>query len=97
MFVSGCRSGVSWALLTAVVLMGGCGSKVQNRAPVEDRGSLAGRPAPLASDTSAPVVKQLPGYEFAGKPGYYTVKPGDMLIRIGPRAKPQGHCALEQY
>jgi lipoprotein NlpD len=82
MFFSGFRSGVSVALLTAVVLMGGCGSKVQNRAPVEDRGSLAGRPAPLASDPAAPVVKQLPGYENAGKPGYYTVKPGDMLIRI---------------
>jgi lipoprotein NlpD len=25
----------------------------------------------------------LPGFENAGKPGYYTVKPGDRLIRIG--------------
>ena len=82
MFFSGSRSGVSLALLTAVVLMGGCGSKVQNRAPVEDRSSLAGRPAPVASDPAAPVVKPLPGFENAGKPGYYTVKPGDMLIRI---------------
>lgn len=28
-------------------------------------------------------VKPLPGVENAGKPGYYTVKPGDTLIRIG--------------
>lgn len=82
MFVSGSRLGVSLALLTAVVMLGGCGSRVQNRAPVEDRGSVAGRPAPLAADPAVPVVKQLPGFENAGKPGYYTVKPGDMLIRI---------------
>jgi hypothetical protein len=25
----------------------------------------------------------LPGAENAGKPGYYTIKPGDTLIRIG--------------
>ncbi|WP_258316861.1 LysM peptidoglycan-binding domain-containing protein, partial [Escherichia coli] len=25
----------------------------------------------------------MPGAENAGKPGYYTVKPGDTLIRIG--------------
>ena len=30
----------------------------------------------------APEVKPLPGAENAGKPGYYTVKPGDTLIRI---------------
>lgn len=28
-------------------------------------------------------VKSLPGAENAGKPGYYTIKPGDTLIRIG--------------
>ncbi|GKT00210.1 peptidoglycan DD-metalloendopeptidase family protein [Acidovorax sp. SUPP3434] len=31
----------------------------------------------------APAAKPLPGAENAGKPGYYTVKPGDTLIRIG--------------
>lgn len=39
------------------------------------------RPAPLAIDTTA--GKQLPGFENAGKPGYYTVRPGDTMIRIG--------------
>jgi lipoprotein NlpD len=28
-------------------------------------------------------IKPLPGAENAGKPGYYTVKPGDTLIRVG--------------
>jgi lipoprotein NlpD len=28
-------------------------------------------------------VKPAPGFENAGKPGFYTVKPGDTLIRIG--------------
>ncbi|MGP1666624.1 MAG: LysM peptidoglycan-binding domain-containing protein, partial [Rhodanobacter sp.] len=32
---------------------------------------------------ASPVVKTLPGAENAGRPGYYTVKPGDTLIRIG--------------
>jgi lipoprotein NlpD len=49
-----------------------------NRAPVEDRGTAV---------SSAPVVvtpvKPPPGFENAGKPGFYTVKPGDTLIRIG--------------
>ncbi len=36
-------------------------------------------PALPAADTSKP----LPGAENAGKPGYYTVKPGDTMIRVG--------------
>jgi len=32
--------------------------------------------------TDLPPVKLPQGYENAGKPGYYTVKPGDTLIRI---------------
>jgi lipoprotein NlpD len=45
---------------------------------VEDRSSV-GSSAPSV----AAVVKPAPGFENAGKPGYYTVKPGDTLIRIG--------------
>ena len=37
---------------------------------------------PAAAAESSP-PKPLPGAENAGKPGYYTVKPGDTLIRIG--------------
>lgn len=50
----------------------------------------AGVPVPAvpASAASAPEAvaeapKPLPGAENAGKPGYYSVKPGDTMIRIG--------------
>jgi lipoprotein NlpD len=36
-----------------------------------------------SASPEAPASKPLPGAENAGKPGYYTVKPGDTLIRIG--------------
>ncbi|MFN9196250.1 MAG: peptidoglycan DD-metalloendopeptidase family protein [Pseudomonadota bacterium] len=38
------------------------------------------RPAAATTDPARPA---LPGAENAGKPGYYTVRPGDTLIRIG--------------
>jgi lipoprotein NlpD len=61
----------------AVVLsLVGCATHNQ-RAPVEDRS----RPGNAAGASSAP-AKPLPGAENAGKPGYYTVKPNDTLIRI---------------
>ena len=37
--------------------------------------------APVVEPT--PAAKPLPGAENAGKPGYYTVKSGDTLIRVG--------------
>ncbi len=70
--------------MLAALVLGGCSStsKTAGRAPMEDRGTAAHTqgstaPADLAS------LKPLPGAENAGKPGYYTVKPGDTLIRIG--------------
>jgi lipoprotein NlpD len=60
------------------LLLAACGSSPTNRAPVEDRGTQSARPAPVVL-----AVKPPPGFENAGKPGYYTVKPGDTLIRIG--------------
>ena len=72
----------SWSLaVVAAVLLSGCASKGINRAPVEDRGNVGN--APVATDARTQQVKQLPGFENAGKSGYYTVKPGDTLIRIG--------------
>ena len=38
---------------------------------------------PDATKPAPDATKPLPGAENAGKPGYYTVKPGDTLIRIG--------------
>ena len=83
--------------LGMAVLLVGCASggkstaPVLNRAPVEDRGTGVNAPAPTASapasaataGSATAVVKPPPGIENAGKPGYYTVKPGDTLIRIG--------------
>jgi lipoprotein NlpD len=50
----------------------GCSSRrLSQPAPVEDR-----------SGVGAVAVVQLPGAENAGKPGYFTVRPGDTLYRI---------------
>ena len=68
-------------VLAAVLLVSACSTRGLNRAPVEDRGTGMHRPLPGAVDTNG--GKLLPGAENAGKPGYYTVKPGDTLIRIG--------------
>jgi len=81
-----------------VALLAACASQ-SHRAPVEDRKPAASRPAATtgaapAAPASAAVpaatatgdgasVRPLPGAENAGKPGYYTVKPGDTLIRVG--------------
>lgn len=77
--------GVMVALVSVALI--GCGTR-PNKAPVEDRGAPASAPPPMpvASQGSEVVVapiKPLPGGENAGKPGYYTVKQGDTLIRIG--------------
>jgi lipoprotein NlpD len=87
------RIGAAGLLVLALV---GCSTSM-NRAPVEDRmnagrnGTAAGAPASanapvppgLAPATPADTTKPLPGIENLGKPGYYAVKPGDTLIRIG--------------
>lgn len=68
-----------WAALTATALLtAGCGSASLTHAPVEDRGLGMSRPG-----AGAEAVKPLAGAENAGKPGYYSVRPGDTLIRIG--------------
>jgi lipoprotein NlpD len=78
-------------LSAMVVILTACGStRVANRAPVEDRGVAQAKAvsneavAVAGTATEAPPLKPpLPGAENAGKPGYYTIKPGDTLIRIG--------------
>ena len=70
--------------LALVLLLGGCGTRALSPAPVEDRGTGPVNLAPVAIEaTPAPVAKPPPGIENAGKPGYYTVRSGDTLIRIG--------------
>ena len=66
------------------LLLGGCSSRALSPAPVEDRVMGPVSIAPVAIEaTPAPVPKPPPGIENAGKPGYYTVRSGDTLIRIG--------------
>ncbi len=74
------RLGLAALAMTAV--LAGCASPT-HKAPVEDRqapatGSTVSTPVPAETPKAPP-----PGAENAGKPGYYTIKPGDTLIRIG--------------
>ena len=67
------RAGMlGFAALVAALVLSGCSNRGR-LAPVDDHSIGVNR-------TSARV---LPGSENEGKPGYYTVKPGDTLIRIG--------------
>lgn len=82
------RHGGIAAALGAAVLLGACASS-RHPAPVEER-SIGPRPTPnivapgaMPAQPAADASKPLPGAENAGKPGYYTVKPGDTMIRIG--------------
>lgn len=87
------RAGATGMLMAALLMLGACGS-TRNYAPVEDR-APARVPAPNATPAAVPGPgaamalpagesgKVLPGAENAGKPGYYSVKPGDTMIRIG--------------
>ncbi|MBA3058741.1 MAG: peptidoglycan DD-metalloendopeptidase family protein [Gammaproteobacteria bacterium] len=82
MFGLSARLSLVFVVVISAVLAG-CGSRALNRAPVEDRGARMGQPESVVLDPATLAVQQLPGFENAGKPGYYTVKPGDTLIRIG--------------
>ena len=67
---------LSLSLLAAAVLGTGCaGRRLADPAPVEDRNASG---VAIAATATQP----LPGAENAGKPGYYTVQPGDTLYRI---------------
>ena len=78
--VSRARAGSGLLLVLALAMLAGCAAPRRTPAPVEDRGVRVAVPtAPAAVAQPAPV---LPGAENAGKPGYYTVKPGDTVLRI---------------
>lgn len=69
------RLGTWSAVAAAIGILAGCAQV--NKAPVEDR-TLNGVTSPYGAANPA-----LPGAHNAGKPGYYTIRPGDTLIRIG--------------
>lgn len=68
------RWSVPLTMVVAAAMLAGCAApkRPAQRAPVVDRTPAASAAQPLP-----------PGSENAGKPGYYTVRPGDTLIRIG--------------
>ena len=72
------RLGYGLCITAVTLVMAGCASKSFNRAPVEDRMGRQGVTSPWNLAPS----NQPPGFENAGKPGYYTVKPGETLLRI---------------
>jgi lipoprotein NlpD len=82
----------------AAAVLAGCAASGTHQAPVAERrvpvptgapgtgapnlpGGVAGAPGTGVATT--PATPLPPGAENAGKPGYYTIKPGDTLIRIG--------------
>jgi len=89
--------GRAWLALALGLVLSACGSKPAMRAPVEDRPASgtqaaasatanASSPTPAPSAVTARVVAAkavAPDADNAGKPGYYSVKQGDTLIRIG--------------
>ncbi len=81
------KAAAAWLIVVGAMAgaLAGCANK-PHRAPVEERTPVPYTPAADAASVpaaSSDAVKLLPGAENAGKPGYYTVKPGDTLIRIG--------------
>jgi lipoprotein NlpD len=60
-----------------------CSSGPRVLAPVEDHGKPSVSSPLAASASKVEAEKGLPGAENAGKPGYYTVRQGDTLTRIG--------------
>ena len=76
-----------WALLIAVSVVAGC-AQTPNRAPVEDRSPTPRATVAAASPAQSPAsaaeaAKPVAVDTNSGKPGFYTVKSGDTLIRIG--------------
>lgn len=71
------------AALALPLLLAACATS-KSPAPVEDRAPASGTASAATPAALPPVdgVPALPGAENAGKPGYYTVKRGDNLIRI---------------
>ncbi|MCR6474926.1 peptidoglycan DD-metalloendopeptidase family protein [Variovorax sp. ZS18.2.2] len=81
----GNRSLFAGITLAVVLVIAGC-SAPRGPAPVEDRGTMSR--APSATPGGSPITvdangKPLQGIENYGKPGYYAVRPGDTIRRIG--------------
>lgn len=64
----------------AALAVTGCGSFIKNQAPIEER-PVSPKAVPMVDPSVRPAGSM--GLENAGKSGYYTIRPGDTLIRIG--------------
>jgi lipoprotein NlpD len=73
---------VRLAAVVALMVLAGC-TTATRKAPVEDR-SKAARPPSVAAQpaTTAPAPVPVPAADNAGRAAFYTVKPGDTLLRI---------------
>ncbi|SEJ29988.1 lipoprotein NlpD [Variovorax sp. OK605] len=82
----GNRSWFAGVTLAFVLVIAGC-STPRGPAPVEDRGTMTRAPSPTVPGgppiTTDANGKPLAGIENYGKPGYYAVRPGDTIRRIG--------------
>jgi len=87
----GNRGWLAGVTLLVALLIAGCATR-RGPVPVEDRGTMTSAPAAAPGAPGAPGVplittdasgKPLPGIENYGKPGYYAVRPGDTIRRIG--------------
>ncbi|MEJ8811328.1 peptidoglycan DD-metalloendopeptidase family protein [Variovorax ureilyticus] len=88
----GNRGWLAGMTLAVALVIVGC-STPSGPVPVEDRGAMTRAPAAGATNvqpgigvppiTTDPSGKPLPGIENYGKPGYYAVRPGDTIRRIG--------------
>jgi len=79
------RLGHGWKLgawLLMAVVLAGCSSRVRSPAPVEDRGSSARAATPPVAAAPDQPAKPPTATDNAGKPGFYTVRAGDTLIRV---------------
>jgi lipoprotein NlpD len=72
-------------LLVAAMVLAGCTTqRLSQKAPVVDRSTnRTTADSGGGAGGGAPAVAAMPGAENAGKPGYFTVRLGDTLIRIG--------------
>ena len=84
----GNRGWLAGVTLLVALLIAGCAAR-RGPVPVEDRGTMTSAPAAAPSAPGVPLIttdasgKPLPGIENYGKPGYYAVRPGDTIRRIG--------------
>ncbi len=81
MLVSFNRSLQTALPLALCLVLFGCASS-GGRAPVEDRSAAGSRPAISVPGQPATSPAARANAEHAGKPGYYTVRPGDTMARI---------------